>query len=201
MCQGGAVLPTQQQLMIEREKTGGGFHLHMYTVAQTALAFYDAEQRVMPIEIYLMIACAIALCDLGRLGEAKRYLLDAMNIALPLGFITPFAESATYFRGLLEQALEQEFPEYYDATVKQWEWTVKNWIAFHNQFTKDNITQILSLRDYQIARLVTLDVPYEQIARQYNLTLGTLKNRMQVIYEQLLITGKNRKQELAKYIL
>lgn len=75
---------------------------------------------------------------------------------------------ALRFRRLVEQCLEREFPEYRDAIVGQWSRTVKNWISFHNRFTKDNITFMLTLREYQISLMVarhvfigwTPDLPY-----------------------------------------
>lgn len=67
-----------------------------------------------------------------------------MGIALPHGFITPFAELVSDFGGLMEQCLEEAFPACFDAVIEQWKRTVKNWVTFHNHFTKDNITLILS---------------------------------------------------------
>ena len=169
----------------------------MLTVAQTALAFCDS----MLINIYLHVLCAIAQHELSRPGEVKRHLSEALKMALPHGFITPFAETVINFGGLLDQLLKQEYPEYYDAVINQWKRTIPNWITFHNRFTKGNITLILSLREYQIAQLVARGVPYKKIAEQFHISVGTLKNIMTIIYETLLITEKNRKRELAKYVL
>ncbi|MEL7603776.1 MAG: hypothetical protein AAGU77_11545, partial [Bacillota bacterium] len=94
--------------------------------------------------------------------------------------------------------LEQEFPGCRDAVLAQWKRTWKNWIAFHNRFTKDHITLILSLRQYHIAVLVAQRVPYAKIAKQQNISVGRLKNIMLEIYETLFISGRD---ELAKYVL
>lgn len=177
-----------------------GQYESMLAVAETALALCASRPAITFHDIYFRAVCAMACCALGRADEAKRRLLDALKIALPHGFITPFAESATAFGGLLEQCLEQEYPQYYNAAVKQWNRTFANWCAFHNRFTKDNITLILSLRDYQIAQLAVRGVPYKKIAEQFHMSIGTLNNKMQVIYETLLISEKPRRQALAKYI-
>jgi excisionase family DNA binding protein len=173
----------------------------MLAVALTALAVYDTGQGVTFHGLYFRAACAMAWCGLGDLDEAKRRLLDALRIAMPHGFITPFAESATVFGGLLEQCLKQEFPEYCDIATEQWNGSFKNWISFHNQFTKANITQILPLRDYQIARLFTQGFTYRQIAEQFNISAGSVSNAMQRIYQRLFISGNNRKNQLSKYVL
>lgn len=173
----------------------------MLATAETALAYSNYGSGIAFHDIYFKVVCIIALCALGRLEEAKYRLLEALKFALPYGFITPFVESATALGGLLEKCLEQEYPRYYDTVIKQWKCTFINWCSFHNHFTKDNITLILSLRDYQIANLAARGVPYKEIAERFHISLGTLNNKMQVIYDTLLITEKSRRQALRKYLL
>lgn len=169
----------------------------LLAVAQTALALCAPERGITLPDIYLRVSCAIACYALDRMDEAKRWLLDAMRMGMPHGFITPFAESVTALGGLVEQCLEQAFPQKHNALIMQWQRTWKNWITFHNQFTKDNITLMLSLREYHIALLVARHVPYAKIAQQYHISVGRLKNIMLEIYEKLLISGRD---ELKKYI-
>lgn len=175
-----------------------GSYQEMLAVAQTALSLCVTEQGFTVPEIYLRLMCAVACYSLERGDEAKDYLLDAMRICLPHGFVTPFAESVTALGGLVELCLEQAFPEYCDLVIGQWERTWKNWISFHNRFTKDNITLILSLREYHIALLAARRVPYGKIAKQYCISVGRLKNIMLGIYGKLFISSRD---ELSQYIL
>ncbi len=170
----------------------------MLAVAQTALTLCANEQGITLPDIYLRVTCAVACQSLGMRDDAKRWLLNAMRRALPHGFITPFAEVITAMGGLVEECLEQEFSVYHDAIIGEWKRTWKNWIAFHNQFTKDNITMMLTLREYHMALLATRRVPYAKIAEQYHISVGRLKNIMLGVYGKLLISGRD---ELAKYIL
>ena len=170
----------------------------MLAVAQTALALSEPEGGISQNGLYLRLCCAVACHELGQEIEARHYLLEAMDLGLPHGFITPIAENVTTLGGLAEQCLAQEFPACYQAVLAQSERTSANWCAFHNQFTKENITLILTIREYHIARLVAQRVPYARIAKQYYLSEGRVKNIVQDIYGKLYIS--NRK-ELAKYIL
>ena len=170
----------------------------MLAVAQTALTLTAQPQGFTMTDIYLRVTCAVACHCLEHDDEARRRLLEAMRLALPHGFITPFAEAVTTLGGLVEQCLEQEFPVFRETILEQWKCTWKNWITFHNQFTKDNITLMLSLREYHIALLVARRVPYAKIAKQHCISVGRLKNIMLEIYEKLCISGRN---ELAKYIM
>jgi excisionase family DNA binding protein len=169
----------------------------MLAVAQSALVFSSPEREITATDLYLRIICAIGLNIQGKRDEAGRRLLDTMRIAIPHGFITPFAELVTAFGGLMEQCLQQEFPGCYNTVMDQWKRTWKNWVTFHNQFTKDNITLILSLREYHIAVLAASRVPYSEIAKQYCISVGRLKNIILEIYEKLSISGRD---ELAKYV-
>jgi DNA-binding CsgD family transcriptional regulator len=175
-----------------------GEYAAMLAVAQTALTLSEPEHGICQTCLYLRLCCAMACHALGREDEARRYLLDAMRIALPHGFITPFAEVVTALGGLMEECLKREFPASYDAVLRQWKRTFGNWISFHNQFTKDNITLILSLREYHVAQLIARHVPYKKVAEQHCISLGRLGNIMQDIYQKLSISGR---EDLAKYVL
>jgi len=158
--------------------------------AQIALGFCDVRQGIWFYDIYLYCFCSIACCTLGRMAEAKRWLLDAMRIALPHGFTTPFAELAADWNGLLEQVLKQEYPEQYDAVIGQWKRTVPNWLDFHNHFTRDNLTRILTLRELEMVRLAARGSSNAEIARQFHISEGRVKNVLSGIYDRLLIRGR-----------
>jgi len=164
-------------------------------VAQTALAFSDREQGITFTDIYLRVVCALACHFLRRDDEAKRILLKAMRIALPHGFITPFTEPVSDFGGLIEECTQQTCPACYDPIIAQWQDTVKNWVSFHNYFTQDNLSTILSRREFYLAQLVARRVPYAEIAKKYGISVGRLKNIMLEIYEKLYISGR---EDLAK---
>jgi len=169
----------------------------MLAVAQTTLSLYPVQQEITLTEIYLRLACATACYTLERWDEARRWLMETMTVALPHGFITPFAEVVTALGGLVEQCLNQSFPEYFDAIIGQCNLTWKNWITFHNLFAKDNITLLLSVREYHLALLVAHRVPYSKIAKQNAISVGRLKNIIQEIYGKLFISSRD---ELSQYL-
>lgn len=173
-------------------------HDAMLATAQAALALLAQEGKITTTDIYLRVTCAVACHELGQEEQAGRWLLDAMAGALPNGFITPFAEVVPALGGLAEQCLKQAYPAYYDAVLNQWKRTWKNWITFHNRFTRNNITLILTLREYHIALLAARRVPYADIAKKQGISVGRLKNIMQEIYGKLCISGRSK---LSQYIL
>jgi len=99
---------------------------------------------------------------------------------------------------LVEQCLNQKYPEWRDAVIGQADRTLANWIAFHNRFAKDNITLILTLREMGIATLAARRVPYKTIAGQYHISLGRLKAIIGEIYGKLYVHNRD---ELSGFIL
>jgi hypothetical protein len=173
----------------------------MLAVAQTALAFGAVEDEISMTDIYLRIVCAIACYETGRQNDAKNYIHHLLDKCLPHGIVTPFAENALMLGGFVEELLKGEFPAYYDAVMEQSKRTVTHWVSFHNSFTKDNITQILSIREAHIAKLAARGASDAQIGQQFHLAPGTVKNHVDTICQKLFVSGNGRRKKLAKFFL
>jgi hypothetical protein len=169
--------------------------------AQAYLSVYSTEKTLTTEDTYLRILCAEACHALGRASDAENYLRSAMRKNLPHGFVTAFAERLVHLGGLGERLLEREFPEYCDAVAGQFDRVTRNWLVFHNRFTCDSIALILSIRELQIARLAVQGLSDRKIAEHFGLAYGTVKNRMDTIYDKLCISGKYRKNELKNYVI
>ncbi len=169
----------------------------MLLTAQATLALSSKPDGFTMTDLYLRLSCAVACHYLGKSKEAKDHLLKALDLTLPHGLITPIAEQMSALGGLVEKCLKQEYPSSYDAVLEQWQCTWKNWVHFHNRFTRDNITLILTLREYHIAAQVARHVPYAKIAEEEGISVGRLKNIMQIVYEKLFISGRS---ELSKLV-
>lgn len=90
----------------------------------------QGKGTVMHIQLLLM--CASACVGLGEKERAREYLLEALALGMPYGFITPFAENVANLGGLVEECVKQQYPNAYDAVLAQWQKTWKNWAMFHN---------------------------------------------------------------------
>lgn len=168
------------------------------SACKTAHMLSIRENSFTMIDIYMGLVCAVAFHNLGIPEGRDRALMFVGESALPHGFITPFAE---YFRltgGAMEALYAERFPKQLERIKAQHEQTWKRWIEFHNHFTRDNITTILSHREYIIARVIAGGGTYKDAAAESGLSLGTVKNTISQIYSKLCIS---KKSELAKYIL
>ena len=175
-----------------------GDYVSMLSVAQTTLAFMDPLSLSVYPGCYLKLMCALAYYHMGREEEAEKWLRDTMSSCFKYDLISPFAEVLPLFGGMAEEMLKREYPKYHDSVLNLWKAIFANWTAFHNQFTKNNITHILTLREYEMALLAARGYSVKKIAEKFNLSVGRQKTIMHEIYGKLFIT--NRK-ELSENIL
>jgi len=168
-------------------------------LAQTALALIPPHQGFLYTDVNLR---ALGLAFMGRLDAAEPYLLRALHACLPLGFDAIIVTAVTLFDGdLLEACLRREFPQHCDAILKLGAQVSNNWITYHNRLTQEKVADTLAPRDWKIMRSVAQGLSYQQTAQKFHLSEGTIKNKMQAIYEQFGIAGKNRRQQLAALVI
>lgn len=144
------------------------------------------------IDIYNLILCAQASFDLGDRTKAQEYLLSAMKLGLPIGFIAPFADYLGTLGGLVENCLDTYFPEQKEPIIELWSQYFNNWMVFHNRFTRENITTVLKSQEYQLARMIAHGTSYVEAARQMNLSVGRVKNILHDVYSKLYISKKSQ---------
>lgn len=169
-------------------------------VRYTAKAAYElcAQTHTFTwLDVYYLTLCAQACYDLDDTAQAKAYLLSAMQLGLPAGFIAPFADYLGTLGGLVETCLDMHYPQYKAPVTALWSNSFKNWMTFHNRFTSENITTILTPQEYQLARQIARGMSYAEAARRMNLSVGRVKNILLDVYGKLCI---NKRSQLAPFL-
>lgn len=185
-------------------------HLHMLHLRNagefTALLYCASTASVLCaqtntftwLDLNFLLLAATASYGLGDETQAKKYLLQALDLGLPCGFVMPFADTIGSFGGLLERLIAQRYPEYLESVTGLWSRSFKNWLSFHNKFTKDNITTILTAQEYHVARCIVLGATCAQTAARMNLSVGRVKNILSDVYGKLYI---QKRRQLRQFIL
>ena len=70
-------------------------------------------------------------------------------------------------------------------------------MTFHNRFTSENITTILTPQEYQLARYLAHGASYAEAAGQMNLSVGRVKNILLDVYSKLYI---KKRSQLAPFL-
>ena len=173
-------------------------YAELLCACKAAIALWEREDTFTILDIYLRMLCATACYELDRVDECDDHLLEAMKIALPNGFVTPFVQSWMTTGCEIEHLLEQRYPQWRDPVERVSMATWKNWIAFHNRYTRENITTLLTQREYRVAQMIVAGSTYQNVADELYLSVGTVKNLVSSLYDKLMIHSR---AELADMIM
>ena len=169
----------------------------LYTARAAALLCAQTNTFTW-LDLHFLILAATASFALGDEAQAKKYLSDALALGMPCGFIMPFADALGAFGGLLERMLDEQYPDVLGLVTRLWSGSFTNWMDFHNKFTKENITTILTAQEYQAAHLMVHGATYKAAAARMSLSVSRIKNILSDVYGKLYI---QKQQQLQQYIL
>lgn len=170
----------------------------MLATANAALTLCAQEATFTWLDVYFGVLCAVAAYAQGELDRSERYLSSTLSLALPYGFIAPFADYLGDLGGTLENLLDQCAPSLRKQTIALWNANFKNWMTFHNDFAKDNITTLLTAQEYHVAHLIARGATYTETASRLHLSVSRVKTIQSSIFSKLYI---QRKSGLSRFIL
>lgn len=147
-------------------------------------------------DIYMNLYSALGFIKLGNASLARDRMMTAMRLALPDGFISPFAETMTTMQGLTERCLLASFPHLYDQVVSQWKRIFPHWLHAHNEFAQYKMPDILTRREYQITLFVADGLSNSQIAQKMFLSISTIKADLSAVYDKLGISCRRELKQL-----
>lgn len=143
-------------------------------------------------ELYALLQGAEALAMLGKMSDAKQALSAAWALAGPDGLILPFAESGACLDGLMEDVLPPEDRARVQALAARF----RRARAGLSQSADDPFAS-LTQRERDIARLAAQRRSSREIAQTLCLTVKSVDNRLNTIYEKLGLGGRGRSKRQA----
>ena len=183
------------------------YALHLRNIREYTGLLYTARAAILLsaqtatftwLDLHFLILAATACFGLGDEAQTKTYLSAALALGMPCGFLLPFADTLSVFGGLLERLLKKHYPERLEAVTGLWSRSFANWMDFHNKFTKENITTILTAQEYQAAHLMVHGATYKSAAARMSLSVSRIKNILSDVYGKLYI---QKQQQLQQFIL
>lgn len=166
--------------------------------AEASVHLCGREDTFTWMDVYNLMLCAACRYYLGDTRNAGKNLLAAADLGLPWGFIAPFSDYLGSLGGLMDEYVYTRYPQHRKPIENCWSSSFRNWMTFHNRFSRENITTILTPPEYQVASLASNGASYGEIAVLMHLSAGRIKNILAGIYEKL---GIQKKAELKAYIL
>jgi DNA-binding NarL/FixJ family response regulator len=143
----------------------------------------------------------MAHLHLGAADQARHELLRAMELGLPNGFVTPFAETLPKFGGLTEILLRKHWPQHLDQVISLSQTCIPNWLTLKNSLPDAKLFASLSPTELEIAYCAARGDTARLISKRFGLSEGSINNKLQVIYDKLAITTSPPRKALVELML
>lgn len=142
-------------------------------------------------EIYLRVIAAMGFHDNGDDMRAEAYLKGALDLARPDKIYAPFAEYRRSFGGLLDKVIRGAEPEMLKKIAAVSEEIVAGWTSLYNELYGTKLTNELTLREYEAARLVWRGMGNAEIARAAH---EYIAEHRQTLYEGDIYEARREQQ-------
>jgi len=180
----------------------------MLRTARMALDFVILAippDKMSIVEINLRIRVALAFKHLGDTAAAKHWMHEAMQLALPHGYIVPFAQKSASGGRIIEQLLKEHYPQLVDKYLQAAESITRNWVIFrltriHPKDGAPTLVRALTNEELEMTYAAGLGKSNAEIAETFRLAEGTVKNRMRLIYEKLGLNSTRPRSELRQVL-
>lgn len=149
-------------------------------------------------ELYLHIIIAVAYRISGDEKSAAQHLETALDLALPDKLYGALAEYRRQLGTALDEALKRRDNDAYQRVRETYERLAAGFTVLHNAVTGAELTNELTLREFEIASLSEQGESNAAIARRLSLTVGSVKSYFNTIYQKL---GVDRRDDLSKYLV
>lgn len=182
------VLAHKAYLAQEYEKSLG--------IIQTCLML---STEIYPIAmIYLNLMGAMDAMNLRNQELARKYFMDAWNLARPDGLIEGIGEHHGLLQGLIETCMKTDYPEDYKKIITITYQFSYGWRRIHNPATKDDVADNLTTTEFTIAMLASKSWTNTEIADYMQLTVRTVKQHLTSVFNKLNIKSRG---QLKSYML
>ena len=185
---GGYVLAHKAYLEKNYERT--------LAIADMTLALSDAVYPIPATYIYNMEA--MAMMNLMRVEEAKKYFMKAWEYARQDQLIEVFAEHHGLLQGMVEVCLKEKEPESFQKITDIVYKFSAGWRKVHKIAEHREIADNLSTTEFTVAMLYNRKWTIKDIAHHMQVSERTVKKHLDVIYDKLNIHSR---QELEQYML
>ena len=153
--------------------------------------------KVILVEIYLRLLCAIACHQVGNTDRAILHLDKAIEDCLEDGLYGPLVEHRRQLGGILDERLSAADPEAFKKVKELYKRMQTGWTTIHNAVLERTVSASLTIREREIARLAVFGLNDKQIANRFNITENAVKNIIDAAKEK---TGVTNRGDLAFYI-
>ena len=153
--------------------------------------------KVLLEELYLRLLCAVAYHNIGKDEKAVMHIDKAIALALPDGLYGILTEHIRPLDKLLDNRLKAVSPDAQKKVRKLNKQLMDGWVKLHNSLYERNVTNKLSVREGEVAKLAAFGLSNKEIASQIGITENSVKSAITMIMNK---TGASDRRELGIYM-
>ncbi len=176
--------------------TGLGLMKSLPYIVEPMITQAVVEKTVVP-EIYLRLLVAIAYHQCGDEASAVEHIDKAIALCLPDRLLGILAEHRRQFDYLLDDRLLLADPEAFRKYKELHRGLLEGWTKLHNSLLSRSVSNALSIREREVARLAAFGLSNPQIAQQLHLSVDSVK---QTLYNAMNKTGVGKREELGAFV-
>ncbi len=175
---------------------GMGLMKTMPYFAEPMISQAHIEKTLIP-EIYLRLIAATIYHDLGENSKAIEHVDKAIELCLPDKLYNILVEYRSGLDSLLDERLALVDDEALKRVKELYKRMRKGWIKLHNKLLEKNISETLTVREREVAKLAAFGLGNNEIAKQLNIEVSSVKS---YIFSAMNRVGAEKRSELGRYI-
>lgn len=153
--------------------------------------------KIVIAEIYLRLLCGLAYHQSGDDTRAALHIDKAIALALPDRLYGPLVEHRRQLGLFLDERLALADAEALKRVKELHKQLHTGWIKLHNAVLENNVSESLTVREREIARLAAFGLSNAEIAKQLSLSAHTVNA---LIIQAKNKTGAKNRMDLGAYI-
>ncbi len=176
--------------------TGLGLMKSIPYITEPLISRVVAEKLIIP-EIYLRLLVAIAYHQYGDNERAIPHIDKAIALALPDNLLGILAEHRRNFDSLLDDRLMLADEKAFIRFKELHHDLLYGWTKLHNSLLSRNISNALTIREREIARLAAFGISNVEIAQRLYMSVDSVKK---AIFRIMNKTGANKRDDLGAFV-
>ncbi len=176
--------------------TGMGLMKNIPYITEPLIARVVAEKLVIP-EIYLRLLVAVAYHQIGDDASAIKHIDKAIALALPDNLLGILAEHRRNFDALLDDRLRLADEKAFACFKELHKGLLEGWTKLHNSLLSRSVSNALTIREREIARLAAFGISNSEIAERLYMSVNSVKK---AIFRIMNKTGATKREELGAYV-
>ncbi len=179
-----------------KDVSGFGLMRTLPYIIEPMICQAKIEKTLMP-EIYLRLMAATVYHNLGENEKSIPHIDKAIELCLPDRIFMALSEYVMQLDGLLEERMMLSDKSSLKKVLELHKKRMSGWVKLHNILLERNVSETLTVREREVAKLAAFGLTNIQIAERLHIEVTSVKS---YIFSAMNKVGANKRTELGLYI-